>query len=342
MKSTIEQIQEYLEEKKYPRYRCDQVISAWYTQPSWDAITTLPKELQAELKEKFEWMSFSDVNVFTSKQDSTQKAIMTLSDGNKIESVYMPNARGSRTVCISSQVGCGMGCTFCATGTMGLMRNLSVDEIVDQIRYWHIYGDEPIRNIVFMGMGEPLANFEAVKQAAQLFIDQYEIGSTRITVSTVGPIAGLEKVLSDNDFPPVRLAISIHAGTDETRKSIVPSHGKRSMSDFVNWVERYIEKRGNRRHHVTLEYVMLEGVNDMPEEAEALGSLFTHLQHAVKVNLIPWNPTGKHLETSSDSRILQFQQILQRYNITTTIRYSKGLDIDAACGQLVVKDKGSE
>lgn len=338
MNSTIEQIRAFLEDRGEPRYRQDQVIKAWYSASSWEEVTTLPKQLKADLAESFEWMAFSDVRVFSSKKDETQKAIMTLSDGNKIESVYMPNARGSRTVCISSQVGCGMACTFCATGTMGLMRNLTIDEIVDQIRYWQIHGDEPVRNIVFMGMGEPLANYDAVKQAARIFIDEYEIGSTRITVSTVGPAAGLQKVLQDDDFPPVRLAISIHAGTDETRKSIVPSHGKRTMNDFVQWVERYIDKRGNRRHHVTLEYVMLEGVNDMPEEAEALGELFSHMTHAIKVNLIPWNPTGKHLETSSDSRIIQFQHILQQYNITTTIRYSKGLDIDAACGQLVVKD----
>lgn len=262
---TLETISQYLQTKGEPAYRINQVRQAWYTVPSWDQVTTLSKPLREELAQQFAWLSFPTVKVFNSPKDSTQKAIITLADGQKVETVNMPNSRDTRTICVSSQVGCGMGCTFCATGTMGLKRNLTVDEIVDQVRYWRWQDNEvPITNVVFMGMGEPLANSDAVKQAISILINDCEIGKTRIVLSTVAFPGSLKRLVLDPDFPDVRLAISLHAGTDETRGKIVPSHKHQTIQQIKEGIEAYLVARHNRRHHVTLEYVMLLDVNDMP------------------------------------------------------------------------------
>lgn len=335
---TLATISQYLQAKGEPSYRIKQVRQAWYTQPDWEHVTTLSKTLRKDLAKQFQWTSFPTVKVFNSPKDSTQKAIITLADGQKVETVNMPNSRNTRTVCVSSQVGCGMGCTFCATGTMGLKRNLTVDEIVDQVRYWRWQGHGvPITNVVFMGMGEPLANSDAVKQAITMLINDCEIGKTRIVLSTVAFPGSLKRLVLDPDFPDVRLAISLHAGTDETRGKIVPSHKHQTIQQIKAGIEAYLAARHNQRHHVTLEYVMLLDVNDMPSEAEALVKTFKQLRDQIKVNLIPWNQTDANLQRSSEQHMIAFQDIIERAGIRTTIRYSKGLDIAAACGQLVVK-----
>jgi len=342
MDYALQHIGAWLVEHQQPKYRMKQISDAWYTGTSWDAVTTLPKDVRAELSEQFPWFSFEKVKVFTSPKDGTQKAIITLKDGQKIESVLMPNARDTKTVCISSQVGCGMGCTFCATGTMGLKRNLTVDEMVDQVRWWRSQvaaeGETavPITNIVLMGMGEPLANYDVVKQAVHMFINDMAIGKTRIVLSTVAFPVGLKRLMADATFPDVRIAISLHAGTDATRAKIVPSHKHNSIKQIVEAVEEYLETRSNRRHHLTFEYVMLLNVNDMSSEAEALVKTFSHLKDQIKFNLIPWNQTTAQLQRSSDKHMRTFQYILTKAGLTSTIRYSKGLDITAACGQLVV------
>lgn len=352
----LEAIEVFLLAKGEKPFRIQQIKDAWYTQPDWKNVTTLSKDLVAELSEHFPWLAFETPKVFESPKDGTKKALITLRDGKKIETVYMPNARGTKTVCVSSQVGCAMACTFCATGTMGLIRNLTVDEIVDQVRFWkftesavkaapttNITSDgetdnQAITNIVFMGMGEPLANYDPVKTAVKILVNEMEIGPTRITVSSVcGPVM-LNKILKDDDFPPVRVALSVHAGTDETRIKIVPTHKQTSIKNIVNWVEAYLQKRGNRRHHVTIEYVMLLNTNDMPSEAHAFVKEFGKLKDQIKLNLIPWNHTNADMQASSEERLEAFQKIVQSAGIPTTIRYSKGLDIDAACGQLVVED----
>lgn len=338
MNTTLSTIEQWLEERNEPAFRKKQIEHAWYAREGWEGVTTLPAALRSELAHTFPWLSLIAKIVLTSPKDGTHKALLACTDGALLETVLMPNARSQWTACISSQVGCGMGCTFCATGTMGLKRNLTVDEIVDQIRFWHVR--EPaakITNIVFMGMGEPLANYGAVKRAAETFITHMGFGATRITLSTVGFKAGLDQLLADTAFPPVRLALSIHAGTDETRSKIVPSHRGTSMKTLAAWVKAYVAKYGNRRHYLTLEYVMLWGVNDSPEEAKALAKLFVPIHHRVKLNLIPWNPISGELKTSSLERLEAFKRITENAGITTTIRYSKGLDISAACGQLVVK-----
>ena len=341
MDTRLEKIEAFLKEKGEKSFRIQQIKDAWYSQPEWDQITTLSKDLQQELSTKFGWYAFEAQEVFESKNDGTKKALITLNDGEKVEAVYMPNARRTKTICVSSQVGCAMACTFCATGTMGFIRDLTVDEIVDQVRYFKFTepDEEPITNIVFMGMGEPLANYEAVKKAVKILVDDMEIGPTRITVSSVCAPVVLARILKDDDFPTVRMALSVHAGTDETRTKIVPTHKATSMQKIVKWCEDYLEKRGNRRHHITIEYVMLLNVNDMPSEARAFVQHFGHLKDQLKLNLIPWNHTRADMQSSSKKNLEAFQNIVEDAGIATTIRYSKGLDIDAACGQLVVEKK---
>lgn len=338
MSETLNSLQAWLEARHEPSFRKKQIEKAWYAQKGWKDATALPAALRSELERVFPWLSLQAKVVLTSPKDGTKKALLMGNDGALLETVLMPNARSFWTACISSQVGCGMGCTFCATGTMGLKRNLTEDEIVDQIRFWR--ATEPrahISNIVFMGMGEPFANYEAVKRSAEIFISQMGFGATRITISTVGFKGGLDRLLADQTFPPVRLALSIHAGTNATRNTIVPSHKGTSMKNLAEWAKVYVNARGNRRHHLTLEYVMLWGVNDMPEEARALVKLFQPIRHRIKLNLIPWNPTSEDLQTSSRERLEAFKDITEGSGIATTVRLSKGLDISAACGQLVVK-----
>ncbi len=338
MTESLQTVTTWLKADHQPAYRLTQVCQAWYTAAGWEEVTVLPKPLRQQLTAAFNWYSFpaSAVRVFSSPRDGTKKAIITLADGQKIETVLMPNVRGSYTVCLSSQVGCGMGCTFCATGTMGLKRNLTADEIVDQMRWWR---NQPnighITNIVLMGMGEPLANYESVKEAITTLINNCAIGPTRIVLSTVAFPVGLQRLLADKTFPAVRLAISLHAGTNATRAKIVPCHKQTSMKKLVEAVELYLKYHANRRHRVTLEYVMLLNVNDTPAEADALVRHFEHIKTQIKVNLIPWNQTSAKLQSSSTERLYAFKRILERNDIAVMIRYSKGLDIAAACGQLI-------
>lgn len=340
MKTTLSDIQQWLVERGEKAYRFQQIEHAWYQKKDWSGVQVLPKALREEATQRFPWMSLAESKIFVSPSDGTEKALLKLSDEQLIETVLMPNARDKWTVCISSQVGCGMGCTFCATGTMGFKRDLSVDEIVDQVRFWKFRNPaQTISNIVFMGMGEPLANYDAVVAAAKIFNEEMQIGITRITISTVGFRPGLKRILEDKNFPRVRIAFSLHAGTDAVRSKIVPSHRGFSMKDIVAWAKKYVEHSGNRRHYLTLEYVMLWGVNDDPSESAALAKLFSPIKHRVKLNLIPWNPTTAPLKASSEDRLNAFQKITEAAGIPTTIRYSKGLDIAAACGQLVTSQK---
>ncbi|EKD76037.1 MAG: hypothetical protein ACD_43C00244G0004 [uncultured bacterium] len=337
MSEKLSAIQQWLTTAEQPAYRFKQIEQAWYTTAGWSAVTALPLAIRTKLSEQFPWYSFSDSKVFTSPRDGTQKALLTLIDNAKIETVLMPNARGTQTVCVSAQVGCGMGCTFCATGTMGLQRNLTSDEIIDQVRFWQQQPNHNITNVVFMGMGEPLANYDAVKVALNTLIDKLNIGKTRIVLSTVAFPAGLKRLINDETFPDVRIAISLHAGTDATRKKIVPSHKHNSIKQIVQGIEQYLAARHNRRHHLTVEYVMLFNVNDLPSEATALVKTFSHLKDQVRFNLIPWNQTTAALQRSSEEHLQQFQQILEQGGLHSTVRYSKGLDITAACGQLAAQ-----
>lgn len=329
-----------------PKYRLKQIEKAWFDVKigSYNQISTLPASLRGELK-KTPWLSVKLHTIFKSKVDSTQKALFELSDGNLIESVLMgrENTKEVResderyTICISSQVGCPMACVFCATGKNGFTRNLTAEEIVDQFRYWQRYiYPERISNIVVMGQGEPLANYDNLKRALNLIIDNALVGPTKITVSTCGVMPVMEKILTDKEFPQVRIAISLHSAVEETRKKIMPSHQKDFLKFLYQWAEKYHQTIPSRTHFIGLEYLMLSGVNDDEKHLLALKKLALKFPR-VRINLIPYNTTDPKLQTSNREIIEHWHDFLMKAGFICTIRQSQGQDIDAACGQLCNK-----
>lgn len=320
----------------------------------WGDITMLPAAMRETLAEKMPWMTCQKVAVLESKKKDTYKAVVEVVGGpasggsgrHRVETVLMRNARGHWTICVSSQVGCAMACTFCATGTMGFSRNLTADEIVDQYRFWKYFlAERPnlsplITNVVFMGMGEPLANYDHVRESLQLLLKQTQMGPTRITVSTVGLLPMLEKTLTDPLWPPVRLAVSLHSADSNTRKAIMPSSYDGFLDKLADWAKRYFEAFDSRRRHLTFEYVMLAGVNDTLLHADALVR-FAHSIGKVRVNIIPYNFTGERYRQSREEALKNFADSLERRGVTVTRRRTMGEDIAAACGQLVVEGKES-
>lgn len=325
-------------------FRIRQFEKAFF-EPTFDGfadISPFPLLMRETLEQNVSWISLKEVRVFESMEKDTFKAVVETVDGKRIETVLMKNARGQFTVCVSSQVGCAMACTFCATGTMGFIRNLTSDEIIDQIRFWNTFLcarkeiTERISNIVFMGMGEPLANYENVKESLRLLLAYTGIGMTRITVSTVGLLPVLWKILDDDKWPAVRLAVSLHSADTETRKQMMPSSYEKFLESLVEWTKAYFEKFESRRRHLTFEYVMLSKVNDTELHAEALIK-FAKKVGNVRINLIPYNFTGSVYRDSLPGDFMRFQKQLEDAGVTVTRRRTMGDDISAACGQLVVE-----
>jgi 23S rRNA (adenine2503-C2)-methyltransferase len=311
-------------------------------QNSFEAMTTLSKSMREVISASMPFLSVKEVAVLRSYNGDTEKAVLELSDGARIETVLMRNARGYRTICVSSQVGCAMACSFCATGKMGFTRNLSEDEIIDQYRFWayRLAGlkneNERVSNIVFMGMGEPLANYDAVKSSIQTILSHTDIGPTKITVSTVGLVPMLEQILNDTTWPPVRLAISLHSANAKLREAMMPTSYPEFLQKLSDWTKKYFEKFPEARRHLTLEYILLEGVNDGEASALELAK-FANGIGKVKVNLIPYNKTASAYEKSGESQVTRFQEILQERGVDVTRRRAMGDDIAAACGQLIVE-----
>lgn len=361
-----------------PRYRLEQIEAALF-QPelkSFEEITTLPKAMRETLASSLPWISVEAEKILTSAKKDTAKAILRAQDGMRFESVLMANTRDQWTICVSSQIGCAMGCTFCATGEMGFKRNLTSDEITDQYRFWKTYlrdggfvtprqtgatpacaepayrtgrasaGRQPdtqrISNVVFMGMGEPLGNYDNVKDAIHRWLKHTDIGPTRITVSTVGVLMNMERLLKDPDWPPVRIAVSLHSADQKRREEIVPTTVPDFLIKLADWSHRYANTLGNRRHHITYEYTLLSGVNDTPEIAEELAQYIRKTSFA-KVNVIPWNPVkGKAFTRSAEERIEKFKAVLRTHGIDVTQRRTMGDDIAAACGQLITESAGEK
>lgn len=329
-----------------PAFRSKQLEKAVFTPQwkGWQDASMFSQDMRDALVKDIPWDSCALVKLLESSHKDTFKAVLGLEDGQKIETVLMLNRKNNWTICVSSQVGCAMRCTFCATGKMGFMRNLSSDEIVDQLRFWqrflldHQELDQKISNIVFMGMGEPLANYENVKSAVRSILEFTKIGETHITVSTVGVLPILEKVLEDREWPHVRIAVSLHSADPEIRKKIVPTSFEDFLPKLSNWSKRYLKKFGNRSHHLTYEYVVLQGVNDNISDAKKLADFVTRTGR-IKVNLIPYNFTDSQYVRSSDERIQAFLDYLHRHTVIATTRRTMGDDIAAACGQLIVKEK---
>jgi 23S rRNA (adenine2503-C2)-methyltransferase len=263
-------------------------------------------------------------------------------DGKKFESVLMANRKEQWTICVSSQIGCAMRCTFCATGTMGLKRSMTADEIMDQYRFWtQFLAKKPelpqrISNIVFMGMGEPLANYDQVKETIQTWIDYTDLGPTKIMVSTVGILAQMKKLLTDPTWPGAQIAISLHSANQLKREEIVPTTIPNFLKELAYWSHEYERLLGNRNHKLTVEYTLISGVNDTPELAKELAT-YINKTAIHKVNVIPYNPVqGKPFNRAERERIDRFKDILRRYDVNVTERKTMGDDIAAACGQLAL------
>lgn len=325
------------------RFRANQVIQ-WlhqYGVSDISEMTNLSKDLRAKLVDQAE-IRTPEVVVDQASNDGTHKWLLRLDSGNSVETVFIPEkSRG--TLCVSSQVGCALECSFCSTAQQGFNRNLSVSEIIGQV--WvanKALGRDPkgeriISNVVFMGMGEPLLNFDNTVKAIDLLMDDFAYGLSkrRVTVSTSGIVPALDRLKEVSD---VALALSLHAPTNELRDELVPINKKYPIRDVLNACKRYIE--GDTRRKITIEYVMLDGVNDSAEHARSLVKLLRGVPS--KVNLIPFNPFPEtQYKRSSEQKINRFRDILIKGGLITITRRTRGDDIDAACGQLVgkVQDK---
>jgi 23S rRNA (adenine2503-C2)-methyltransferase len=307
-----------------PAYRTRQVWD-WAARgaSSYAEMTNVSIPTRALLEEHVPFSTLELVDEARSR-DGTLKALFRTVDGHPVEAVLMRFRDGRRSVCVSSQSGCPLTCTFCATGQMRFRRNLTPWEILDQAL--HFRRTEPIDHVVFMGMGEPMLNVDAVLAAARRLPD---VGVThrRTTVSTVGWLPGLTRFI-DEATEPIRLALSLHAPVDTLRSELMPVNDRYPLEDVLAECRRYFELRGRK---VFVEYVMLDGVNDGPEQAHGLAELLE--PHIFKVNLIPYNPTGMY-DGSPRERIAAFKAVLDRARLPSTVRLTRGRDIAAACGQL--------
>ncbi|MDX1673518.1 MAG: 23S rRNA (adenine(2503)-C(2))-methyltransferase RlmN [Longimicrobiales bacterium] len=325
-------LRDHFDARGVASYRVGQTLSWIYDKValSPDEITELPAGERDALAEAFTFTSPEPARVQRS-EDGTAKHLWRLSDGELVESVLIP-AEDRLTLCISSQAGCAMACTFCATGWSGYRRNLTAGEIVAQYRGARRWAEEngrgPITNIVYMGMGEPLMNLGPVMDSLTLLNHGYDVGARRITVSTVGIVPGIDALAARPE--QFRLALSLHAPTHGLREKIVPVEKKYPIADLMDSLQRFDEAGGRR---VTFEYIMIDGINDDLALADTLAGLADEV-HA-HVNLIPYNPIpGPDWRPSPRSRIQAFADRLEGRGIATTIRTPRGRDIAAACGQL--------
>jgi 23S rRNA (adenine2503-C2)-methyltransferase len=332
-----------------PRFRADQLWHWLYRSlaDDFESMTNLPKVLRQRLAAETDLRLLRPQSEQISASGQTRKVLFRLRDDNSIESVRM-DYHDRRTACISTQAGCGMGCIFCATGQMGLTRNLSPGEIVAQvlalareIRLQEIeragamavqaqIAEHPISNVVLMGMGEPLANYAATWQAIETLTDErgYNLGARHVTLSTVGLVPGIQRLAEET--LPINLAVSLHAADDELRRQLVPVAARYPLEELRAAVRAYAEKT---RRRVTIEYALIDGVNDSLVQARGLAGLLAGL--LCHVNLIPLNPTpGSPLQPSPRQQVDAFRQELQWAGIPTTVRMRRGIDIEAGCGQL--------
>ena len=310
-----------------PAYRARQVFHALHVEGAreWDAVRTLPAALRARLAERYA-LAPSVVVRRAQSRDGTAKYLLGLRDGREIETVHIPD-EGRVTVCVSSQAGCALACAFCATGRLGLLRNLTAGEIVEQV-YLARHG-EPAPNVVFMGMGEPLANYAAVVRALRLLMapEGLHLSPRRITVSTSGLPDRIRRLAADG--LGVRLAVSLHAADDAMRSALMPINDRYPLRAVLDAAAEYAERTGRR---VSYEYVMLAGVNDRPQDAARLARLLP--RRDAHVNLIPYNPTDAPFRGSAPETIRAFARVLAEHGVPCSVRRSRGRDVQAACGQL--------
>jgi 23S rRNA (adenine2503-C2)-methyltransferase len=319
-----------------PSYRAVQILKWVYQKrvATFDQMTTMPKALRAKLGTVFAIDKMQCTRMAVSKQRDAVKFVFgCIESPHYIESVLLYD-RHRRTACLSSQLGCGLGCIFCATGKMGFIRNLTQEEIVGQLiginDYLAAQGDKPVTNIVFMGMGEALSNFDRVRSSLEIIMHEeaFNIGGRRITISTAGVVPSIERLMAEN--LNVGLAVSLNAWSDRERSELMPVNIRYPIASLVAVAKRYFKKTGRR---VTFEYVLIAGTTDTAEAAAALERLLGGFP--CKINLIPVNPFGaSSLEPPSERRLLWFAEELHRRGLSATIRKSRGQDISGACGQL--------
>lgn len=321
-----------------PAYRARQVWHGLYRRfvQSVDEFTDLPRALRSQLAERFRFPPLIPQASIASRDGQTVKTLFQLSDGQAIETVLMRYER-RRTLCISTQVGCAMGCVFCATGQMGFRRHLTAGEIVAQVMYYArqlAEQGERVTNIVVMGMGEPFHNYENTLKAIDLLNDPegYHFGERRITISTVGLVPMIRRFTEERR--QVNLAISLHAADDALRSSLLPVNRKYPLKEVIQACRDYVEKSHRR---VTFEWALIRGVNDTPEQARRLAGLLKGM--LCHVNVIPLNPTpGYKGKATTQERARVFQAILQEAGIPCTIRLRRGIEIQAGCGQLATRE----
>lgn len=337
---TSEDLKAFFLERGEKPFRATQIIK-WIHQQgvnNFDDMSNVSKALREELAH-FAEIRAPEIAIDNKSKDGTHKWLLRLDDGNCIETVFIPED-GRGTLCISSQVGCALDCTFCSTARQGFNRNLTVGEIIGQL--WlakNILQPKPeddrvITNVVMMGMGEPLLNFEKVVKAMQLMLDDnaYGLSKRRVTLSTSGVVPALDRL---KDRIDVSLAISLHAPNDALRDQLVPVNKKYPIKELLESCLRFMEGKANREK-ITIEYVMLDGVNDSDDNAHQLATLLKDIP--CKVNLIPFNPFPEtRYKRSSNNRIHRFRDILENAGLIVMTRKTRGEDIDAACGQLAGK-----
>lgn len=334
---TLEELEARLAETGLPRYRARQIFAWAYQQlaASYDEMTVLPKALRSELPEKLEMTRLELVRTVETDDGQTRKLLFRTFDGEHLETVLMfyPDRT---TVCVSCQVGCAVGCAFCATGMMGLTRNLTTGEMVSQVveaaREARRLG-RSLTNVVMMGMGEPFQNYDAVMKMVRILHDPrgMNFGSRRTTISTSGLVPFIDR-LAGEPFQ-VKLAVSLHAPNDELRDQLVPLNRRYPVGELIAACRRYVERTGRR---VTFEYALIKDVNDSDGVARELAALLKGL--LCHVNVIPLNPTpAAPFERPSPERIERFADVIRQQGIPATVRYSRGVDIAAACGQLRVE-----
>jgi len=333
---TYDQLNELLASWGEPSYRVNQIWGWLYRSLATDfqEMTNLPKELRGRLAEATLLQTMKPLEERVSADGLTRKVLFALRDNQTIESVLMHYER-RHTACISTQVGCPFGCVFCATGQSGFVRNLAPGEIVGQVLYFaRQLRDQRrrtnITNVVFMGMGEPLANYEATWQAIETLThdEGFNLGARRITISTVGLVPGIQRLAEEGT--QIGLAISLHAPTDELRDKLVPINRRYPLNQLMAACRHYVERTGRR---ISFEYALIQGVNDSLEQARQLARLLDGL--LCHVNLIPLNPVPESpYQPSPRDRVLAFQAELNRSKVPNTLRVERGIDIQAGCGQL--------
>lgn len=339
----IEKLKEILANNGEPKFRLSQIKKAIYQDGvfAFSEISTISKNLRELLEKEIEILSFEVEKVLTSKDGLSIKALFKLADENRIESVLLSSTENKWSVCISCQVGCQLNCGFCATGKNGFQRNLTAEEISDQILFWRQYlkknsKEDRISNIVYMGMGEPFLNWDEVRKSLKDLTDKdlFALGSRSISVSTAGIPNGIQNLAKE--FPQINLAISLHFASNVKRNQFMPINKKYNLEELKMALYDYFSKT---KRQVFIEYLMLSGINDSEEDAYALSTYLKSIgnRQLLHINLIAYNETGNAFKASSGNKTHLFKNYLENGGLSVTIRKSLGQEVSGACGQLAGK-----